>query len=446
MSPRALQGIALAALLYHSVVVIATAHRHPPTALEPALLASGLAHWEFARFEPYCVNPPLIKLQAALPVWWVGYQADWSPYFEGPGARSEFGLGVAFVRVNGERTRWLVTLGRWACLPWTILGAIVAYGFAREFWHREGAGCAACVLWCLDPLMLGHGPLLTNDVPCATAGLAATWLFWRWLKLGGWSAAGWAGVALGMALLTKLSWLLLWGLWPVLWGLAAMGRRWGYRTGSAPSLTQLSWLLLVSLYVLNLGYAFTGTGTRLGEFQFVSRVLSGQAEAGEPGNRWRESWLGELPLPFPADFVRGIDLQKKDFEKWNKPSYLRGKQQQGGWWYYYLYGLWVKEPHGIQLWWLMSILLPAVNLAVPSSSRSLLPLGEARWFDQLVLVLPGFALFVLVSAQLEFNEHFRYVIPSIATLHVYAGRLGTLFESDHELRRSDGVLEAARPN
>jgi hypothetical protein len=49
--------------------------------------------------------------------------------------------------------------------------------------------------------------------------------------------------------------------------------------------------------------------------------------------RFAESWLRELPVPLPENYVMGLDHQRWDFET-GMLSYLRGEYRQGGWWYY----------------------------------------------------------------------------------------------------------------
>ena len=190
-------------------------------------------------------------------------------------------------------------------------------------------------------------------------------------------------------------------------------------------------MLLVGLYVMNLGYAFDESCTQLKKFDFVSSMLTGLETPGEIGNRFRGTWLGEIPIPLPKQYVLGFDLQKKDFEHWPRKSYLRGEWKQGGWWYYYVYGLCVKVPHGIQLLWLLAVLVPMWDWRQRRRGKAtLLGEGGASARDLMILVAPGLCLFVLVSAQLEFNEHFRYVLPSIATLLVFAAQLGRVFDAE----------------
>ena len=109
---------------------------------------------------------------------------------------------------------------------------------------------------------------------------------------------------------------------------------------------QLAVALLLSCYVLNLGYGFKGTGTRLRDFEFVSKALGGERHGGQvSSNRFRGSLLGELPIPVPREVVLGLDMQKKDFElgRW---TFLAGRWKWGGWWYFYLVAIAIKSPLG----------------------------------------------------------------------------------------------------
>ena len=77
----------------------------------------------------------------------------------------------------------------------------------------RGAGLLSLALWCLCPNILAHGRLVTSDVAAASIGAGATYLFWRYQKNPTWTWTLFAGLALGMAQLTKFSpHLALWTL------------------------------------------------------------------------------------------------------------------------------------------------------------------------------------------------------------------------------------------
>ena len=182
----------------------------------------------------------------------------------------------------------------------------------------------------------------------------------------------------------------------------------GTISGQFPSGFQLAAILGLGIYVVNLFYAFDGTGTALKEFDFVSTMLSGNEQPGEPGNRFRGSWLSELPSPLPKQYLLGFDTQKKDFEEFSGRSYLRGTWSDHGWWYYYIYGLCVKVPCGVLLIFVLGILSRWANMA------------QLR--DEVVLMTPALVLLVLVSSQTAFNIHLRYVFPTLGFGLVFLGR------------------------
>ena len=441
------QTISVLVLLATQAGLLAySATRHSPTHLEPAFLAAGISHWQFGRFELYRVNPPLVRMVAALPVLAMGCETEWSRFYEGPGSRAEFPLGEDFIKANGPASIPLFFYARWACIPFNLIGAFFAYRWAKEL-YGNAAGLVTLTLYVFEPNLLAHGELITPDGACTAFGILAGYTFWRWLKQPTWVRTALAGGALGLAELSKMSWLILFGLWPLLW----MIWRWlearkvespesgdksriensnavssnsqrliSYASSSVPqpstlnpqpSLPQLATILLLAVYLVNMGYAFDGFGTPFKDFQFVSTTLTGLDKPGAPGNRFRETWLGSLPVPLPKQYVLGFDTQKKDLEAYEMKSYLRGEWKDEGWWYYYLYGLLVKVPCGTWGLFVLVILSRLVRRDRPVPFR-----------DELVLLTPAAVLLAVVSSQTEFNIHLRYVFPSLGLAIIFLGQ------------------------
>ncbi|MBC7967332.1 MAG: phospholipid carrier-dependent glycosyltransferase [Fuerstia sp.] len=376
---------------------------------------------------------------AALPVLAVGYQADWTGFHEGPGARSEFPLGDAFIKANGKEVVPLVFYARWACIPFSLIGALFAYRWAREL-YSPAAGLVALILFVFEPNLLAHGELITPDGACTSFGIVAGYTFWRWLKQPTWMRAALTGGALGLAELSKMSWLILFGLWPMLWLIwrwlepkkvecresegtsqtenviaASSSSHQPSTINHQPSAPQLATILLLAVYLMNLGYGFDGTGTPLKEFQFVSTSLAGLEKPGTPGNRFRDTWLGQIPMPLPKQYILGFDNQKKDFEEFGHRSCLRGEWRDEGWWYYYLYGLLVKVPSGTWALFAFVIICRLVQRSRPVPLR-----------DELVLLTPAIALLALVSSQTEFSIHLRYVFPALGLSLIFISQVGLL--------------------
>ena len=211
------QTISVLVLLATQAGLLAySATRHSPTHLEPAFLAAGISHWQFGRFELYRVNPPLVRMGAALSVLAMGCETDWSRFYEDPGSRAEFPVGEDFIKANGPASIPLFFYARWACIPFNLIGAFFAYRWAKEL-YGNAAGLVTLTLYVFEPNLLAHGELITPDGACTAFGILAGYTFWRWLKQPTWTRTTLAGGALGLAELSKMSWLILFGLWPMLW-------------------------------------------------------------------------------------------------------------------------------------------------------------------------------------------------------------------------------------
>jgi hypothetical protein len=451
--PKAARRTVIGLLAVHTCLLAFSACVHSPTLNEPAHLAAGLSHWEFGRFDLYRVNPPLVRMVATLPILAMSYEDDWSRFYEGPGARPEFVMGDDLIRANRERSLVLCMIARWACIPFSWLGAIICYLWARDLGSRT-AGVIACAIWCFEPNILAHAALMTPDVGGTALGVAACYTFWLWLRHPGWKQAALTGVVLGLAELCKTTLILFYPLWPVLWIL--------YRFPSRAEKSFNDWMreagmlamrMLIGLYILNLGYLFEGTCTQLRDYQFTSDLFSGialnQSKPGNVGNvsskpideremkklrprreqfgnRFAESWLGSLPVPLPKNFLLGIDTQQFDFEHYGERSYLRGRWQRNGWWYYYLYAAAIKVP--LALW--VSALLLVIHSIFTRSKTPLFNQKEhihATKLDWLVLLAPAIIIFLIVSSKTGFSEHFRYVLPCFPYLFIALGIAGGSF-------------------
>ena len=347
------------------------------------------------------------------------------PYSDAPGAQSEFDIGQEFIVANGEQSFWFFTWARWACIPFSLLGGYGCFRWAREL-YGDWSGLLALTLWCFDPNILANGQLITPDMGTTALAVTSAYAFREWLKRPGWWRALGAGVALGLALLTKTTWIILFALWPALWLVWRLPawhetskRAWGGQC------LQLGATLLLGLYLLNMGYCFEGSLERLDSHQFVSGTLAGPAvtEVGREasGNRFAGTWLGEIPMPVPRNYLLGIDVQKHDFES-HFNSYLRGEWRKEGWWYYYLYALTIKVPLGV---WALAALAVVLGLFRRGYA--------AAWRGEVTVLAPAVLLLAFVSSQTGFNHHSRYVLPIFPFFFIWMSKVGRAFERKERL-------------
>ncbi len=430
-APRNIYALLPVSLFVIQVVLLGfISYRYFPTRNEVAHLPAGLTHWNPGVFSVYSANPPLWRTLAVLPV------IPFAPNLEGvtlpsmPGQRTEWGSARSFAEDNAANYWCMVRLSRIAGILWSVLGGILIYSWSRQL-YGSAAGLLGLVLWCFDPMILGHGPLLTPDMPLTVGVFGSIFLLREHLKSPTWEGTVLCGIALGLAQLTKFTALVLYGVWPVLWLVHFLSTR-GERVDGGRS---IRWFVLhavviftISILVINMGYAFDSSFRPLKEFQFVSEMFRGDQKKGERiGNRFSDSSLGEIPVPFPAEYVQGIDLQRRDFEG-KIQSYLRGEIRESGWWYYYAYAFLVKVPLGT-----IALVLWAAVVTLMRRPK------EVNISDDFFLWLPPLVIFAFVSSQTGFNHHFRYVLPIFPFLFVAVSRLGCYLQP-FQWRKAVSVL------
>ncbi len=393
-----------------------------PTLDEPAHVVAGISHWRFGDFSLYRVNPPLVRMIASVPALVLGYQCDFPELSKLHAGRYEFHLGESFVHDNGRWSLWLTTLGRWACIPFSWLGGLVCYRWAKEL-YGLASGLWACSLWCFSPMVLGHAALLTPDAHAAALGALACYTFWLWLRTPTWQRAISTGLILGLAELSKTTLILLYPIWPLLW----ITYRWHERRKMTwrrwrDEAAMLALRMLIGLYLINLGYLANGSFVPLKQYTFASELF-GNSPSGDAdrrglgtGNRFSQSWLGELPVPLPYDYVMGIDTQQRDFENFRRPSYLRGEFQERGWWYYYAYAALIKTPLGT---WAL------IGLALYTRWRRVIP--SALWRDELIVLAPAAIIFFVVSSKTGFSHHYRYVFPCLPLVMIWTSQVAAVW-------------------
>lgn len=407
-------SIAVWAILFaHALLLARIACINAPVFDEIAHLPAGLSHWQFGNFDLYRVNPPLMRMIAAIPLLVTHPQTDWTSIPDGPYSRPEFVVGRNFMKANGYESFWLFTICRWAQIPVSMFGGWICFRWARELFGTA-SGFVALILWCTCPNVLAWGATITPDIGAAAFGVAAAYTFWRWLKNPTWSATLLAGAAMGLAELSKSTWIAIFPLWPILWIVWRYSIR-GLDVPKPPP-RQLVGICLMGLNLLNLGYGFEGSFQRLEQFDFISHSLGGKDAHSLPGNRFRDACIGAIPVPVPANYLRGIDIQKYDFEvgKW---SYLRGEQKFGGWWYYYLYAFAVKTPLGTLFLLGLACYFVTCRHCYAMNFRS-----------EMVLLTPAIVIIVIVSSQTGFNRYFRYILPAVPFLYIFASRVSKVFE------------------
>ena len=391
-----------------------SAAQQSPTFDEPGHLAAGLGHWHCARFDLNIGNPPLVGMIAALPVLAADPQTNWSRAPDLGAIRDDF------MAANGPRIFWLVTLARWALIPLTLAGGYVSYRWSRELFGYAG-GLVTLTLWCFAPFFLGHGSLLTGDMPATSLGIIAFWGFWRWLSRPTLRRAGTAGALLGLAELSKYGWVFLFLLWPALWiAWRLLDRDRAKRPSFAQEAGRGLLMLAAAHFVISLGFAFEGPFPSRGWSAAGTtpwRPTSVPVPTGQgSSDAARPQVACCCPLALPHNYLRGIGAVSQR-RRMRPESYLRGERRRGGWWYFYPYALAVKLPLGT-----LALLGLACILINPRQTN------PAVWRTELLLLIVPFVLMLCFVTWSGTAQRPRYVLPVLAFAFVWAGSVGRVFD------------------
>ena len=393
---RVLRGrwIVAGLLAAHAVLLFYGAVIHSPSVDEPVHLHAGLHMVREGYFGYNLGNPPLVDVLAAIPV------LAFFPEFDLLAPRY---LHLEAVPHHGEWLMWIFTLSRLVLLPFSLLGGYCVFRWSGRLYGRPAA-LLALSLWCFSPCVLTFGQQVTGDMAATSLGVFAAYSYWKWLRQPSWSAGLEAGLATGLALLAKMVWVLLFGLWPLMWlgWLALHPTRCSLR-GFGRQAGQLLALFVVAVCVLNAGYGFVSTLLPLSRYSLVVEQVLGDA---------LPAAFDSLPLPLPYPYVQGLaDVQAVLASP--ERSYLAGQWKEGGWWYYYLYGLAVKTPVGT-----LALLVVAVILSL---------VYRRHWKRELALLVPGLVLLAFVSfTTRNMSTQYRYILPVYPFLLIYASKAGAL--------------------
>jgi len=372
---------------------------------EPAHLPAGYTYWKTGDFRLNPEHPPFIKLLSSLPTFlFMDPVVKWDDpsWTKDPPEQTTFGVHFLYSNHADEMLFW----GRVPIVLLSILLGYFVFRWASELYGRR-AGLAALFLYAFCPNILAHSRFVTMDLGLTCFFFLTVYWLWRFSREGRIRNLVFAGVAMGLALATKFSAVILVPLLPALLALAALRPR-PQNPSGAPGPARLVAFPEVR-----------GTGPRL--------LLAGRACAIVIVVAFTLVWAIFFFPRDPLFYVKGMTLVNANHhpEYW---LYLAGKFQQGGFWYYFLAAFFFKTPAP-------TILLLLTSLAL---------LGVAprpKWRDEGFLLLPA-ALFFVITSALASNVGVRYILPVFPLLFVFISRLTDFFLARRARTAVAGALAA----
>lgn len=208
LSARFLLWLLPATLLFLSLA-IPSLLRKSATFDEPVYVVAGLTYLTLHDYTLKEDAPPLVGYLAGLSPWLHGLRAPGDSLDFQDSLYREYSFSTNLLYRSGFDADRILNWSRIAVLvPFGLLLLATVLAWATSLFGRA-AGVFAVFLTALSPNLIAHGRLVAADFPVTAALLFASFMLWRFTRRGSVRAALLSGLALGLALVTKYTALIL---------------------------------------------------------------------------------------------------------------------------------------------------------------------------------------------------------------------------------------------
>jgi hypothetical protein len=386
LSPRVLLA---ACLVIGMARIVSTYHVFNQTWDEPAHVAAGMQWLDRGEYTYEPLHPPLARVMVALGPRLAGIRSA--------GHDNVWLEGNSILYAGGAYDRNLA-LARLGVLPFFLLAGLVVFAWSRRLGGAATAVCAVLLFTTLPPV-LAHAGIATTDLAVtATIALALYWLT-LWLDRPTRARSLLLGLAVGLAVLSKLSALLFLPAAALAVALSRQGEPRVAKASRAPSrATGLRLTFVALLLTVWAGYRFA-----------VGSLVPRDA-ASPPAGSAAPASLDRLAhaeiFPAPALFQGLGQLAAKN--RAGHKSYLLGEVRNTGWWYFFPVALAVKTP-------LPFLLLAGAGLV--AAWRGASGVERRRRLEPGAIALA----ILLVCLPSRINIGVRHVLPMYPFLAIVAG-------------------------
>ena len=319
------------------------------------------------RLQPVHIHPPLANMLAAAPLLL-------NPDLPDP--RDISGWEIASLSAVTDEVVWqypqpaqLALAGRLPIILLTLVTAAVVLRWAADM-GGHAAGLLALTLYAFDPQIVAHGSLVTTDMAVTAFGLLAFFVLYRWRRRSTRTRLLVAGLMVGLALVSKVSAVLILVLVEAI-VLFSRGRRdWRHRLGAGLVIGVIAFVVLWAIYGL--------------EMRAVPDIA------------------GSFPLPAATHLDVYRSLQ--EHYRLGHPAFLMGQNSTQGWWTYFPVAFVIKTP------------LPTMILLAAALIVSLL---RRRWVDVTLVLYP--VVYGITALFSSVDIGYRHLLPMLPFVYIFVG-------------------------
>jgi len=369
---------------------------------------AGYMNWKHGEYDLNPEHPPLVKLIATLPLLPLDlkiaprqgrffkdesyFGGRYLLFHNGPGDGGHYTVDTLLFRTH------------MAVLVFALGLAILLF-FAGNEMFGPVAGLIALVLFVFDPTVLVNAPFVATDTGAAFGFFASVYTFYRYAKKMTWPRAAVCGLAVGVALASKHSTVLLLPIL-ILLGVGELAGRWkaSHRWPGrearhlALGMTAIAAIAIFLLWgVYSFRFAMHPQGVSMPSFTAEIRPLS-------PALKSFLSLCDRFHL-LPESYLFGFANVVRVGEGW--PTYIFGKIYAHGQWFYF--------PAILSLKWSPGV-LGLLALAIYAFATGKVHRAREVFF----LALPAL-LYLAVSLDSPLNIGVRHVLPIFPFAFALAG-------------------------
>jgi hypothetical protein len=369
-----------------------------PTIDESSHIGAAVSLIEAKKLVAPGSHPPLARLVAAIPLWLDGARL---PQCRGQTTIGTedlgYALGTQVLYHSAKPYSTLLIHARLAMLIFPAIALLYVFLLGRML-LGEPAATLAAIFFSVDPTLLGYGFWVGNDLASCAGCLAATYHGLRWLTQPTWPRASVAAIAVGLAISTKFSCLLV---IPLLLLLAlARTSPWRKLLIQLPMIAAIAFVTLWGTYLFNVGPLSDQAG-----LQAPAHPTSDNAAAQAMRRQWQRvpRFIRETPVPMPSFFLGVARLAAHN--RYGHAAYLNGQVSSTGWWYYFPEVFALKTPLGF---------LAALSIAI---CLCIIRRQWRQWPTRAILI-PAILFFAAAMAA-KLDIGIRYILPAIPFLYLF---------------------------
>ncbi len=258
--------IVIGLLVIHFILGLNTIKNLSPTYDEPLHLTSGYSYLKTGKYYLNIYDhPPLAEMFSAIPLLFYSPKLEtqhpsWEKY-------EQYVFADWFLYRNRVSAEKMLNSGRLMILICSSLLGFMVYRWAKEL-YGVIPGLFALALYVFSPDMLAHGTLVTTDLMLTGFYFLTIYTFWHWMNQSSRKNAVLAGICCGLALCTKFSAIVLFGILGLILVLSFITKK--IRVSNGKLFLHFTIFVVVLILVISVVYQFSSQGLY---FEGLKRTL-----------------------------------------------------------------------------------------------------------------------------------------------------------------------------